>query len=73
MVYLDTSFVAPLVIAEDTSDAVEAIVLKLKAGELTNQHVDAGRTGQLGGAQGSDGRSPGLGSSKWYTASSSVC
>ena len=35
MVYLDTSFVAPLVIAEGTSDAVEAAVLKLKAGELT--------------------------------------
>jgi hypothetical protein len=35
MVYLDTSFVAPLVITEETSDAVEAIVLKLKAGELT--------------------------------------
>lgn len=33
MVYLDTSFVAPLVIAED-SDAVEAFVLKLKPGEL---------------------------------------
>lgn len=35
MIYLDTSFVAPLVIAEDTSDAVEALVLKLKPGELT--------------------------------------
>jgi len=35
MVYLDTSFVAPLVIAEDTSEAVEAFVLKLKPGELT--------------------------------------
>lgn len=35
MVYLDTSFVAPLVIAEDASDAVEAFVLKLKPGELT--------------------------------------
>ena len=34
MLYLDTSLVAPLVIAEDTSDAVEAFVLKLKAGEL---------------------------------------
>ena len=34
MVYLDTSFVAPLVIAEDASDAVEAFVLKLKPGEL---------------------------------------
>lgn len=34
MIYLDTSFVAPLVIAEDTSDAVEAFVLKLKPGEL---------------------------------------
>jgi hypothetical protein len=35
MVYLDTSFVAPLVIAEDSSDAVEAFVLKIKPGELT--------------------------------------
>ncbi len=35
MVYLDTSFVAPLVIAEGTSDAVEAYVLKLKPGEVT--------------------------------------
>jgi predicted nucleic acid-binding protein len=34
MVYLDTSFVAPLVIAEDASDAVEAFVLKVKPGEL---------------------------------------
>lgn len=35
MVYLDTSFVAPLVIAESCSDAVEAFVLKVKPGELT--------------------------------------
>ncbi len=35
MVYLDTSFVAPLVVAEDSSDAVEAFVLKVKPGELT--------------------------------------
>ena len=35
MIYLDTSFVAPLVIAEEASDAVEAAVLKLKPGELT--------------------------------------
>jgi len=35
MVYLDTSFVAPLVIAEDSSDAVEAYVLKVKPGDLT--------------------------------------
>lgn len=34
MIYLDTSFVAPLVLAEDTSDAVEALVLKLNPGEL---------------------------------------
>lgn len=34
MVYLDTSFIAPLVIAEASSDAVEACVLKLKPGEL---------------------------------------
>ena len=35
MVYLDTSFVTPLVIAENSSDAVEAFVLKVKPGELT--------------------------------------
>lgn len=35
MVYLDTSFIAPLVIAENCSDAVEALVLKVKPGELT--------------------------------------
>jgi hypothetical protein len=35
MVYLDTSFVAPLVIAEDSSDAAEAFVLKVRPGELT--------------------------------------
>jgi len=35
MVYLDTSFVAALVIAENSSDAVEAFVLKVKPGELT--------------------------------------
>ena len=34
MVYLDTSFVAPLVIAENSSEAVEAFVLKVKPGEL---------------------------------------
>lgn len=34
MIYLDTSFVAPLVIAEDTSDAVEAFVRRIKPGEL---------------------------------------
>ncbi len=34
MVYLDSSFVAPLVIAEADSNAVEAVVLKLKPGEL---------------------------------------
>jgi predicted nucleic acid-binding protein len=35
MVYLDTSFIAPLVINEAASEAVEAKVLKLKFGELT--------------------------------------
>lgn len=35
MVYLDTSFVAPLVVAENPSGAVEAFVLKLKPSELT--------------------------------------
>lgn len=34
MIYLDTSFIAPLVISEDSSDAVEAFVLQLKPGEL---------------------------------------
>lgn len=34
MVYLDTSFIAPLVITEHSSDAVEAYVLKVKPGEL---------------------------------------
>lgn len=34
MIYLDTSFVAPLVIAEDASDAVEAFVRRIKPGEL---------------------------------------
>ena len=35
MFYLDTSFVTPLVIAEISSGAVEAFVLKVKPGELT--------------------------------------
>ena len=34
MVYLDTSFIAPLVIAEKTSDAVEAFVMTLRPGDL---------------------------------------
>jgi len=34
MIYLDTSFIAPLVINEKTSDAVEALVIKVKLGEL---------------------------------------
>ncbi len=34
MFYLDTSFVAPLVIPENASDAVEAWVLKVNPGEL---------------------------------------
>ena len=34
MIYLDTSFVTPLVIAENSSDAVEAFVLNVEAGEL---------------------------------------
>lgn len=34
MVYLDTSFLVPLVIAEDTSDTVEAYLLKMAPGEL---------------------------------------
>lgn len=35
MPYLDTSFIAPLFIAEDTSKAVEAYLLKLPAESLT--------------------------------------
>ena len=34
MFYLDTSFIAPLVIAESSSDAVEAWVLKANPGDL---------------------------------------
>lgn len=35
MIYLDTSFIAPLIITEDSSSAVEALVMKAKPGELT--------------------------------------
>jgi predicted nucleic acid-binding protein len=35
MIYLDTSIIVPLVIAEDSSAAVEAMILKVKPGELT--------------------------------------
>ena len=34
MIYLDTSFIVPLVIAEVSSAAVEALVLKVKSGDL---------------------------------------
>lgn len=34
MIYLDTSFIAPLVIAESSSDAVEALVMSVKSSEL---------------------------------------
>lgn len=34
MIYLDTSFIAPLVIAEPGSDEVEALVIKAKPGDL---------------------------------------
>ena len=34
MIYLDTSFIAPMVIAEDSSEAVEALVMKVNPGEL---------------------------------------
>ena len=34
MVYLDTSFIAPLVISENSSAAVEALVMKVKSGDL---------------------------------------
>lgn len=35
MIYLDTSFIAPLVIAEHSSAVVEAMILKVKSGEWT--------------------------------------
>ena len=35
MIYLDTSFIAPLVLAEHHSDAVEALAMKVKPGQLT--------------------------------------
>ena len=34
MIYLDTSFIAPLVISEDSSDEIEALVAKVKPGDL---------------------------------------
>jgi predicted nucleic acid-binding protein len=34
MIYLDTSLIAPLVIEESSSDAVEALVIKARAGEF---------------------------------------
>ena len=34
MIYLDTSFIVPLVISEDSSAAVETMILKVKSGEL---------------------------------------
>lgn len=34
MVYLDTSFIAPLAIAEETSDAVETFVMTVQPGDL---------------------------------------
>jgi uncharacterized protein len=34
MIYLDTCFIAPLVIAEDSSNTVETQVMKVKPGEL---------------------------------------
>lgn len=34
MLYLDTSFIVPLVIAENSSEAVESFVLNVKPGEL---------------------------------------
>ena len=34
MIYLDTSFIVPLVITEDSSAVVEAMILKVKSGEL---------------------------------------
>ncbi len=38
MIYVDTSFIAPLIIAEAASDAVEATVMKVKPGELATSH-----------------------------------
>ena len=37
MIYLDTCFIAPLVIAEDSSDAVETQVMKVKPGEFASK------------------------------------
>ena len=34
MIYLDTSFIVPLVISEHSSDAIEALVVKVKPGDL---------------------------------------
>ena len=66
MLYLETSFIAPLVIAEDTSNAVEAFVLKLKPGELATSlwtQVELGslvshrvRSGELSAAEGEEVR-----------------
>jgi predicted nucleic acid-binding protein len=38
MIYCDTSFVAPLIINEAASDAVEALVRQLPQGEMTVSH-----------------------------------
>ena len=66
MLYLDTSFVAPLVIAENSSDAVEAWVLKVDPGELATSlwtQVELSslvsrkvRMGELTGAKGNEVR-----------------
>lgn len=38
MIYLDTSFIVPLAITEDSSDEVEALVVKVRPGELATSH-----------------------------------
>jgi predicted nucleic acid-binding protein len=38
MLYFDTSFLAPLILQEDTSEKVESFVAKLPAGELYVSH-----------------------------------
>ena len=38
MIYLDTSFIVPLAISEDSSDEVEALAVKVRPGELATSH-----------------------------------
>ena len=38
MVYLDTSFIAPLILPEATSDRIEDFIQKIAVGELAVSH-----------------------------------